>query len=185
MYFYEKNIDIKTTFGWHFLERENKTAAWYLNLFIPTHHGSRAKYLFEPTIGTGGHVGIGTGFDCDWTLYEDNDTRINWVNDIRYAYFFSHCEKRSLDLCSNGEWSRYMLVAKSGALDAALPAINFFTRDVKITPRSNIEFLSMFHVEHKTWNVELGYNFWWRQKEKIALKCNEECAPAEVGISAP
>jgi hypothetical protein len=172
--------DVKITFGWDFVKRERVVANWYGNLFVPTFNGSKARYLFEPTIGTGGHVGLGSGVGVDCNVYDNGEFVLNWLLDARYAYFFSHRERRSLDLCANGEWSRYMLVAQRNmSLGRAFPAINYFTRDVKVTPRSNVEFLTLLHLEHKRFNLEFGYNFWWRQEEAVELTCN---MPDQVGI---
>ncbi len=172
--------DVKITFGWDFVKRECVVANWYANLFVPTYPGSKSHYLFESTIGSGGHVGLGMGMDVDFNVYDNGEFVLNLLFDARYAYFLPHHERRSIDLCANGEWSRYMLVAKEGQpLSTSYPAINYFTRDVKVSPRSNAEFLTLIHLEHKRFNIELGYNFWWRQAESLKLTCNIE---NEVGI---
>lgn len=173
--------DIHLKLQWRFLQKKRYGLGLYGSLFIPTHHGSKARSLFEPTIGNGGHVGLGGGLHAGFVISKGKNHLFTLFANARYAYFLKAHERRSLDLCPNGEWSRYLLVAREGALETALPGINFFTREVNVTPRSNAELIAAFHYNYKHWNFELGYNYWFRQKEKIAITCNA-CDPSTVGI---
>ena len=50
-----------------------------------------------------------------------------------------------------------------------MPGINLFTRDVEVTPRSTVDWWLALHIERGPMNMEVGYDFWWRQAEKIEL----------------
>ena len=85
-------------------------------------------------------------------------------NKIFYLFLFSvvnifATEKRSFDFISNGPWSRYLLATNNKVADIPIPMINFLTKDLEITPGSNINFLSSLHINHKCFDFEIGYNF--------------------------
>ena len=136
-------------------------------LFVPTGKGTKALNLFEPLVGSN-HVGIGAGLNADLISYQYDDTKVDLMIDFRYAYFLKHTEVRSFDLF-NGDLSRYLLVVQPDSTNQALPGINFFTKEVEVTPRSMFEFWTGLHFSHCNFHVEIGYDFWLRSKEKIRL----------------
>jgi hypothetical protein len=172
--------DIHIKLDWKFLRKSRYSMGIYASLFVPTHGRSKADYLFEPTIGNGGHVGFGGGLHAGFVLCKNEKNMLTLYVDGRYDYFFKGEEKRSFDLCPNGEWSRYLLVAQQNALQTPLPGINFFTREVDVTPRSNAEFLTALHHNYKRWNFEIGYNYWFQQKEKLELQSRCDATPFGV-----
>lgn len=173
--------DIHIKLHWRFIQKSRCGFDIYASIFAPTHKGSKAHYLFEPTVGNGGHVGLGGGLHAGFILSEGNNHTLTLFTNGRYAYFLQGKEKRSFDLCTNKEWSRYLLVAKQEALETPLPGINFFTRECNVTPQSNVELITAFHYNYKHWNFELGHDFWYQQKEKVTLDCNR-CDQSTIGI---
>ena len=165
--------DIAVKLGYDFADGDCGDASLYALLFIPTGRGTKAKYMFEPLVG-GNHVGLGLGFNGDYRAYECDQTSVDLMCDVRYAYFFKHTERRSIDLF-NGDLSRYLLVVQQATLAAPdaqvtpLPGINAFTQDVKITPRGMFEVWAAIGFNSCNWHLELGYDFWLRSKEKISL----------------
>ena len=99
--------DICIKLGYDFIRDENEHAGIYGLVFAPTGKGTKAKYLFEPLVGSR-HVGAGLGFNADALIYECDAYSVDLLVDARYAYFFKHKEWRSIDLF-NGDWSRYLL----------------------------------------------------------------------------
>lgn len=173
--------DIQLQAYWRFFQHPRCALAIYGNIFIPASHGSHANVLFEPTIGNGGHVGAGAGFHAGFVLYDNKQTKkiATLVLNSRYTYFFEHNEHRSFDLCTNGNWSRYLLVAQDNNLSISLPGINYLSRKVAITPRSNIELLTMFHYTHGHLNFEIGHDYWFQQKESVDIHCSQQ---PDIGI---
>jgi hypothetical protein len=100
--------------------------------------------------------------------------------DFKYRYIFKARERRSIDLCSNLDWSRYLLLANISDPITPIPAINILTTDVHVTPRSEVNFWTALHYERCDWGFELGYNLWWRQREKVSL--DGVPAIADLGI---
>ncbi len=163
--------DIQLKLGYDFyLEEDCNHATAYLVATAPTGKGDRAHYLFEPLIGSK-QPSFGAGFNGDYTLYSDGvQQRVNILADVKYLYIFSTTERRSFDLLNNGDWSRYLLVVEQCAPLFSLPGINLFTLPAKVTQGSTIDIWCALHYERCAWNFEIGYDFWWRQKEKIARK---------------
>jgi len=136
------------------------------------------EYIFEPTVGS---VNNAFGFGCiaEVGLCDWEHGHLAFLTDFKYRYVFSAIETRSMDLCKNGQWSRYLQVVAQDAPSQALPGINFFTRKLKVTPGNLIDWFMALHIEHKHLDVEVGYDFWYRQKEKIRLCA---CLPEGFGI---
>ena len=143
----------------------------YALLFIPTGSGTKAKYLFEPLVGSN-HVGLGIGFNGDYIAYECDTSSINFMIDARYAYFLKHKETRSIDLF-NGDLSRYLLVTPPPVVPpvvvTTLPGINYFTQEVDVKPQGMFEIFAAVSFNQCDWSFEIGYDFWYRSKEKLKL----------------
>lgn len=168
--------DICIKFGSDFLKDDTNHFGIYGQVFAPTGQGTHAEYLFEPLVG-GNHVGVGPGINADYRVYESDSSSLDLMIDLRYAYFFKSKEHRSIDLF-NGDWSRYLLVVSPTDPTTPLPGINFFTQEVQVTPGSMLELWAAFEYTVCNWHLEVGYDFWYRSKEKIKL-CDQDLG---VGI---
>ncbi len=157
----------------------------YGSLLAPTGNQPKAEYIFEPLIGNGRHIGIGFGTNFDAPLLFGRKRYIHLLGDIHSEYLFAGTEKRSFDLKNNGPWSRYLFVAKEGSPAEPLPGINFFTRDMKVTPRWNFNAILALHGEFSNFNVELGYNLWCKSKEKVRLRHLWDENVEQIGIAEP
>ena len=151
----------------------------------PTGQRPNAQYMFEPFVGSR-HGSVGFGIDGEHNIFEDENFKFVFLGDVRYRYLFKGTECRSFDICPNGALSRYLLVQSQAnyvagvtSLSAASNGINTFTGSAQVTPRSTVDLWLAFHGEYCDWNLELGYNFWWRQTEKV---CFCQGLPNNVGI---
>ena len=144
----------------------------YLIGTIPTGRKPNAEHVFEPLIGSRhGSLGVGlNGFYQAWC--NDQDHSIALMLDANYRYVFKRNECRTFDLCNNGAFSRFLLVADEADTATALPGINFFTQNIDVTPRSTVQLWLAMNYERCDYNLEAGYNFFWRQKETIACPCD-------------
>lgn len=149
----------------------------YAQATFPTGYKPRAEYVFEPILGNGQHYALGFGGWLDFKLCN----KINWLNNLDYEYLFESTEKRSFDLCSNGPWSRYLLATNNKVNDHPIPMINFLTKDLKITPGSRINLLSALHFNYKKFDLEVGYNFYWKDSEQVKLK---SCWNEKINVAA-
>jgi hypothetical protein len=181
--------DIQVKIGYSIDCIDNGHIAPYLVGTIPTGNGAHSRYLFEPMVGSK-HGSLGFGLNGEYDVREkhhawkETDHALTFLADLKYRYVFTANERRSFDLCQNGNWSRYLLVVTEDQLSNSLPAINYFTLPCKVTPRSTIDFWLAMHYNHCAWDVEIGYTLWWRQQEKIKLRCcnSSPLANDNIGI---
>lgn len=176
--------DVMIKIGWNYYFCDFDHAGLYLVGVAPTGHGTRAREVFEPLVGSN-HGRIGFGLNSDWTAYECENHRLNWMVDLRYLYGLKNCERRSFDLCANGDWSRYLLVVEPTATANTLSGINFFTQSVDVTPRSQVDFWTALNWQWCNWNFEFDYNLFYRQREEICFRnfrrnCNNSSETAAV-----
>lgn len=141
-------------------------------LGIPTGKGSKARYLFEPLVGSK-HVQLGVGSNAQWHIMENNWGAWSLLCEAKYRYAFKANECRSFDLTRNCQWSRYMLLVKESDKYSFYPAINNLTFETEVTPQSSFDFYLATHFGHNAWNCELGYDLWYRSPEKVSLCCKQ------------
>ncbi len=171
------DIQLKLGDNWFFCDDQSHIGL-YLVGSIPTGNRPISKYIFEPLVGTK-HGAFGVGINADFKLYKNTYSQFNFMLDTKYRYLFSGCERRSFDLCANGDWSRYLLVVNGDTTSLSMPGINTATFPVTVTPRSQIELWFALHYEVCQWNIEAGYNLWWRACDKI---CGNNQFPPNTGI---
>jgi hypothetical protein len=139
----------------------------YALVGIPTGHGSKAKYLFEPLVGSK-HAQLGLGVNAQKDFDIDMCDKFSLYGELKWRYGFKGKEVRSFDMTPNGQWSRYMLFTTPGSPTNPFPAINDLTFKTYVTPRNSFDLLVAGHIEHSDFSFELGYNFWYRQAEKVS-----------------
>lgn len=147
---------------------------------IPTGQRPTAQYLFEPLVGSR-HGAVGFGLDGEHIIWDDGNFNFAFLGDFRYRYHFEGTECRSFDICPNGQFSRYLELVDQAAQAVALPGINTFTGSAKVTPRSTVDLWLALHGQYCDWNLEVGYNFWWRQREKV---CFCQGLPTNLAIAS-
>ena len=158
--------DVQVKIGYDFLRDTNSHWGIYGLVYVPTGHRPQADFLFEPLVGSR-HWGLGFGTNADWLVWEiDDEHKFNFMFDLQYRYNFSASQIRSMDLC-NGPWTRYATVAHPDRPECDLAGINFFTDSVRVRPRSMVDMWFALHYNYEEWNVELGYDLWWRDREQV------------------
>ena len=126
-----------------------------------------------------GRGSIGAGLTGDWTMWTCNDHSLNWLADLKYRYIFKGNERRSFNL-KNGALSGVVLQG----VDFANPQDSFSLADalylpVKVQPRSSLDLWTALHYQFCDYGIELGYDFFYLQREKVALRQN---LAANIGI---
>ncbi|MFA5998514.1 MAG: hypothetical protein WC747_00640 [Candidatus Babeliales bacterium] len=153
-----------------------QTESLYFDLYgllgIPTGSGSKARFLFEPLVGSK-HVQLGTGANIDWSIKKNDCIELSLLSEAKYRYAFKAEEYRSFDLKNNGQWSRYMLFVHKTDKNVTYPAINDLTFNAQVTPQSSFDLYLAMQCKHNAWSCELGYDFWYRSAETISL-CKQE-----------
>lgn len=154
----------------------------YLIGTIPAGRRPTAEYIFEPLVGSK-HGSIGVGFIADYNIDWcgcGEDSSLMLLTDFNYRFVFKHDECRTFDLLPNGPFSRYLLVVDQSAPGLPFPAANITTSRVSISPRSTIQWWLGLNYEYCDWDFEIGYNLFWRQKERLKQDCIP--LPTTVGV---
>lgn len=170
--------DVEFKLGYDHFYCDNYHVGLYLVGTAPTGEGSCSGRVFEPLVGSN-HGSFGAGFNADLLAYDFCGHNIVFMTDLKYRYVFSHCENRSFDLRNNGDFSRYLLVANQNSPFVSTPGINVLTTKVDVEPRSTIEFWAALNYAWCSFDVEVGYNLWWRDCENI---CRPSFCQTDVGV---
>ena len=160
--------DIQLKLGYSHPFKPELHAGGYLVLGIPTSKQPTDEFLFEPLVGSN-HAALGFGLESFYSVYNTcTSQNITLMADFKYLYVFKAQERRSLDL-KNSNWSRFLQVSSARQPVYSKPAINIVSTCVTVKPRSTIDFWSAVHYTYDEYNVEVGYNLWWRQQEQVCL----------------
>jgi hypothetical protein len=171
--------DLQVRLGYNYTWCNDAVVALYLTGTAPAGRKPTDTFIFEPLVGTR-HYSVGVGLNGHYGLWcNDCGDSLTLMTDINYRYVVKHHECRTFDLCSGGPFSRYLLVAAQSNPEQAIPAVNFFTQKVVVKPRSTIQWWLALNYEHCEWDLEVGYNLFWRQRESIGC-IKDFCVP--VGI---
>lgn len=143
----------------------DRALAMALLVEVPTGSGTKSEWAFEPRVG-GNHFGLGFGFD-DYYLNESSQV----VFGANYRYLFGAKEKRSFDI-DNNPWSRYIKVVSIPTSTASQGTesfgINSLTLDATVTPGHQLNSYLRWSKRWEKVHFELGYNFFFKAKEKIS-----------------
>jgi hypothetical protein len=179
--------DVEIKIGYDALCTECCFINGYLGVLVPTGNRPKGRFIFEPIVGHNRHVGFLFGSEMFYDVWSGCDRNLTWETSFDSRYLFSGKETRSFDLRYR-PWSRYLLVfanAADAAADIASPGINFFTQEMKVTPRFQTTMnTALCYSSMCGLQAELGYNFWARQAEKIRLKNPFPAGIAVVALDA-
>ncbi len=171
--------DVNIALGYHLIKKPSLMLNLKGLVSFPTSSSPKSKYLFEPTLGTAGHFGVGGTLEG---FYQTNDN-ISFIYDFTYKYLFSDKQRRILGLKDSDDstlkWGQYMLLGKAN-LPLVIPAANVLRQTVKVSPGSQLEGLFMLSCSYGKLITEAGYNFWWKESENV--KKDAYWNPSEYGF---
>jgi hypothetical protein len=149
---------------------------------IPTGKRTSALYMFEPMVGSK-HAQLGLGSYLFKKIHETDCGDLNLLAEVKYRYAFSATERRIFDLQLNGQWSRYMLL-----VDKADKYIPFLASDhlaicTKVKPKNNLDVFVAINKSHNCWQFEIGYDFFYRDRESIEYINCDQYFPRNYGIA--
>ena len=174
--------DVQVRLGYDHMWCNDNRVGIYLIGTIPAGRTPTAEYIFEPLVGSK-HWSIGAGFEgdyeVDWCGCDENSS-LTLMTDFNYRYVFNHKECRTFDLLPNGPFSRYLLLVNQNSPGLPFPAADVTTAKVNVLPRSTIQWWLGLNYEYCDWDFEVGYNLFWRQKER--LKNDIVPFPTNVGV---
>ncbi len=148
---------------------------------FPTGSRVTGRWIFEPIVGNGRHWEAGIGLSTHLSLCDYmSPNNIGFYIEGYASYMFKAHQIRSFDFKNNGLLSRYMLLKEydtsGNYMQRMISAINFATRkcEVKIGLQADVS-AKVFAVSN-CWEFEAGYNFYFRDREKICIKTDCPCA---------
>ncbi len=152
----------------------------YALLGIPTGAGAKSKVLFEPLVGSK-HVQLGLGAYYAHDLGYKGHNEFSFVSELKWRYAFSAKERRLFDITENGPWSRFMLLVQESNKYAPFFASNALGLQVSVTPKNSLDLYLALHIKRDQWRFDVGYDFWFRSQEHIAL--SSLSLPNNLGIA--
>jgi hypothetical protein len=165
--------DIDIALGYKFLNKEAYHAALAIGLTIPTGNEADGVHMFESIVGNGKHFGLGGDFCAGARIWGDIDHNVKLHLKAKYRYLFENSERRTLGI-DGYKFSPYLLLVKAGvAADAntsLVPAANVLTRNVDVTPGSQFDGILGMSYNNGGFNLDLGYNLYFRESENVHLK---------------
>ena len=163
--------DIDVALGYNFLKKESYHVGINLGLSIPTGKEPTGDYMFEPVYGTK-HFGLGGGLYAGARIWGDADHNFKLAFAANYRYLFKASEKRYPGI-NNRNFGQYYLLAKHGVAmngQKLTPAANLLTQDLDITPGSQLDGILGLAYNKGGFNIDLGYNLYFRESESVKLK---------------
>lgn len=165
-----EDVMLRLGLNWKWCDENNY--GLYIVGTVPAGRSPTAQYIFEPLVGSK-HWSVGVGFmgDYEWNWDGCDDTNLTFMTDFYYRFVFKREECRTFDLLPNGPFSRYLLVVDAAHLGDPFPAANVTTSRVDIQPGSTIQLWVGANYQYCDWDLEFGYNLFWRQKEQFKSSC--------------
>lgn len=189
-----KLSEIQVALGWIFAQRPNGWVSANIRGSIPTGTRPNSHFLFEPIVGNGHHGELGLGFYSQGLLWQkDDDKFISLFVEANFTHLFGDTQCRSFDLCSicddcftpippaNGFGSSYILAKEFDSAgnyrQQVTPLINYTTLPVNVSIDIQMDLALMFAFDFGKWTVDIGYDAWFRSRERITLL---NCLPQDT-----
>lgn len=148
---------------------------------FPTGNRPTGKWIFEPIVGNGRHWELGGGLTCHLSAFDlCSPHNIGFYIEGNVTYVCKTHQVRSFDFKNNGLLSRYMLLKEYDTMgnyaQTMINAINFNTRNCEVRVGFKADVSGKLFIAAGGWEVDLGYNFYYREREKICIKTTCPCA---------
>ncbi len=171
--------DIRLELGYDLARDDNYHASIRLNFTIPTSSSPNSRRLFEAQSGNGGHFEFGTRVDahheCVWS---GGDLTFGIHGAVDYMYVFESDERRVLGFKTKQgdpvDYGWYILGGEVGQA-GTFPLANVLCRKVDVEPGSKLEILAAASLDWVGVTLDLGYDYFWREREHLALHDCDWC----------
>ena len=183
--------DIDVMIGINVLHNDYAHFGFFALTVIPTGNRPKAKYIFEPLVGDGKHWKAGGGATMHFSLASNTEQTVYNAGiyiEGNVVHVFSTDQKRSFDFTNNGPLSRYVLLKEfdpectNGIFQNSytytgnlINAINFATRNCEVRIGLEADVSAKIFFTSGGWTLDLGYNYFFRDREKICIKTDCPC----------
>jgi hypothetical protein len=176
--------DVEATLGYTLWHKKRLRIDLSGSMIIPTGSTPNGNYIFEPVYGNGHHWGLTVAFDSSCKLWNRSDRHVELTLVAKYKYLFPSTEKRTLDFILNDSaevqnfvrftnsrpLAGYYLLGGKNGNKGVFPLANVLTQDLRVSPGSQLEGMVNLSFFFKGLIFDLGYDFYAREKEAVALK---------------
>jgi len=166
--------DIELRLDWQCYTHEKFNCSLGGSIQLPAGNAVSNEYLFEPIIGARGHVATGLNGLLQINAYKSADVtvRVDLLGDMKY--FFEATERRFVSVYDKTDnvvmpASPYRLVMRN-KYASVQPAANVMSLDHTVKPGFQLDALLGVSTNWKAFTLDIGYNLYWRQEEKLSLK---------------
>lgn len=177
--------DLEFKVGYRSESLEKVVFSGYLGLAFPTSNKPRAKFMFEPMLGSNGHYGLLLGSHIGIDFWKLREHYVFWNVDFNTRYLFANHQWRSFDL-KGKEFSAYISSYSGpaqaqeanalGEVYSGTSGINLYTQKVQVSPGFSFSAINSLVYGYKNFEMEAGYNFYARQNEKIFVDWKKNSA---------
>jgi hypothetical protein len=146
---------------------------YYSGIEIPTTSIYSSQYLFYPTIGNNGHVGLMMGAHAFGTLKETDSYSFGAFAHLENHFAIFRTVKRTFDLYNQEIWSKYLPIINQSKEESYVGDIT--NLPVRMHPTNNLD-ISLgvrgfyYKNDNKTIDCSVGYNIWFAQSEYSELR---------------
>jgi hypothetical protein len=160
--------------GYDVIRNDDMNLGASLHIVAPTGTQPKARYLFEPVIGANRCFQLGANVNASYNLYDSclNDKNATIVFDATLTHLFKSTQRRLFALKNNGAGSQYLLLKQFNAIGTAVvgteSAANLLCAKTRIGSDFMFDGAVMLHVDSCNFFGNIGYNLWFRSKEKKA-----------------
>jgi hypothetical protein len=160
--------DLRLMFGSYYLSDGPFQLAYYTHWTFPVTSGDPAHYMFAPTLGSNGHIGMGAGVNVQFVVNRPGSGYdVCFYLDLEHTFMIREDQMRTVDLYQK-PWSRYMqFVSTEQGPGITTPGVNVLTRKFTVRPYSMVDGSIGFRITKSNLEFAVGYSIWGRSNEKL------------------
>lgn len=169
--------------GYDFVRKERGHLGLSLHAVAPSGTTPSSTYLFDAVAGANHSWQLGASVNGAYELWNDcdGDKRLSLFLDAYITHLFDAKQKRLMGLKTSAgasnPGSAYMILKKfssAGVVDISQPLVrvaDVLCCDVKVRADVMADLSLMLQYDTGNYSMGLGWNFWYRSKEKMKERC--------------
>ena len=180
--------DVETALGYVIVNNDYNFFALDLRAIFPTGNRPDGIFVFEPIIGNGHQFELGVGTIANLELWNDRgDKCLSLFINGALFHAFRAKHNRTLDLCTNGVGSRYLLFKRFDSdgnyANEIVRGPNILTLDCSVDNAIHGDFTLMLDLILRQWTLDIGYNIWGRSRDNITESSIGNIPPRTFGVA--
>lgn len=185
--------DIDVALGYNFVCNECGYFGINARAQFPTGNRPDSIFFFEPMVGNGKHFGLGAGLIGHYQFWNNCDSSFSMYLEADFYHLFGAKQTRLFDLKVSTDaqdtlenqriGSRYLLFKRfnAGTFEGEVVfGTNILALNCKVKNNLLADVSLMFDYTRCHYNIDIGYNFWARTKDKISQL--DQIVPNTYGV---